>query len=137
MLPDWLQTVLNVSGSSLVTGGSLVITSYLLLTNGRLYTRGQWLQNAAEHEKQLDLQKSQYEERINDMVEATDKTLKVVQDSLAQAITDRDAYRDALELERSARDALTGKVIDEIVPLVQVTNKHLDGIEKLAEGGDQ
>ncbi len=137
MLPEWLQNIINAATSTTVTGGSLAVLTYLLLASGRLFTRGQWDRQNAEHDSIIKRQDEAHDARVLDLIKFKDQSIELMQTQLKQAITDRDALRDALDLERGAKDKITSKVIDEIVPLVQVTNKHLEGIEKLAEGGDQ
>lgn len=136
MLPEWLQNIINGATSTTVTGGSLAVLSYFLLTSGRIHTRGQVERLNAEHDKALELQKQQYENRIAELIALKDESRQVVTNQLTQALTDKKVLQDALDLERSAKDAIASKVMTEIVPLIQVTNKHLDGIEELAKGGD-
>jgi hypothetical protein len=118
VLPEWLQNLINGATSTTVTGGSLAVFSYFLLTAGKIYTKGQ------------------YESRISEIVTLKNESRQIVVDQLTQALTDKATLQNALNIERAAKDAIASKVMDEIVPLVQVTNKHLDGIEELAKGGD-
>jgi hypothetical protein len=136
VLPEWLQNLINGATSTTVTGGSLAVFSYFLLTAGKIYTKGQVERLNLEHDKALELQKSQYESRISEIVTLKNESRQIVVDQLTQALTDKATLQNALNIERAAKDAIASKVMDEIVPLVQVTNKHLDGIEELAKGGD-
>lgn len=135
-MPAWLTGLLQSITSTGVTAGGLTLLCFLLLSNGRLYTKGQWDRQNLEHDKALALQKDQYENRISEVIAAKDESRQNVKDQLTQTLTDKATLQDALNIERAAKDAIASKVIDEIVPLIQVTNKHLDGIEELAKGGD-
>jgi len=135
-MPPWLSSIIQAATSTGVTAGGLTLLCFLLLSNGRLYTKGQMDRANHEHDKAMQAQKEQFEARILEIIAAKDESRQNVKDQLTQALTDKQTLQDALNIERAAKDAIASKVMEEIVPLVQVTNKHLDGIEELAKGGD-
>jgi uncharacterized membrane protein YhiD involved in acid resistance len=143
-MPLWLSQLLGIASTSGVTVGGILGLSFVLLNRGIIWVKPAVDRLNKEHDdtvarinKEKDdalaSQKAQYDSRISEIILGKDEVNTMLKTQLTQAFTDRDAYRQALSLERSASDALTTKVVNELVPYVQLTTKHMGAIEEIAK----
>lgn len=67
---------------------------------------------------------------------AHDETLVVLRRELAEIREDRDYYRSARHEEKERGDALSTKMTDNVIPLIQGTNKLLEAFTEIGKTAD-
>lgn len=107
---DNLPGILQTGG---ITGSGFLITLALLMARGTLWTRSQ----------------------VDRMLKIKDQNIELLQNQLVRANQETDLYRTSTETQRTRADTVSDKMVGEVVPLIQVTNKLLSAIPT-AEDGD-
>lgn len=142
-----LASILQTLSTGGITVGGILGLSFIMLNRGIIWVKPAVDQLIKRHseaittfEQQnrdaLAAQKEQFENRIREIIAGKDELRALVQAQLTQANTDKQALADALARERKTYNVLATKVVGEVVPYIQVSSKHLQGIEQLAQGVD-
>lgn len=131
-----LGQIVTIITSGGITGVSMMVLAFTFLSKGVLVTRSQVRSIEEGHAQALKNQETQYENRIKELAAGKDEAMTIVKTQLAESQANEKTLKEALALERGAKDDITSKVLEGLVPVLQVTNKHLEGIETIAKGGD-
>lgn len=135
---DWLDSLLGqlptILTSSGLTGGGLLILSYFMLQRGIVHTDGEYqtaLKNKDDaHKVALEAK----DEAMAAVVAAHQVVVKVVTEERQRSDVDRDHYRESTDIQRDRADKVQSRMIEEVVPLIRVTNAALNALPKI--GGE-
>lgn len=145
MSPEDIQQWSTVAQSSGLTAGGFLALMTFLLWKGLLWTKPQVDREQARadailaEEKKSSAEALEREQESAKKVRETELAAKDVIIANITAERDRETvdkvyYRTAEGLQRDRADALQGKVSEEIVPLLRVTNKIIAALPGVEDG---